>query len=221
VPNGEFASESVRLTAALSVGKAQLPSLNVTLPHWIHRVLVSGVLRARSGHPIVGALLTIETRPPWGIRGLPRVVGTTTTNSTGHYAVVVSVGPSERVAIRYRAMSLDPGFAGTVWTSVGVRPEVALSAPDRIARGTLVTFRGSVNATGIPPRGVLVLVEAQQGNAWVTFATGRSDAQGFYRIGYTFFPGPVTSHRLRVIVPVQSAFPWAEGISRPANVLVY
>jgi hypothetical protein len=124
------------------------------------------------------------------------------------------------IGVEYRAQSLDTSYAATVWRTLNVRPVVMFSSPRRIARGVPIRFRGRVVATQIPSRGVVFLVQAARGNQWLTFAYGRTSARGLYSIGYTFEPGPVTRHQLRIVVPVQAAFPWARGVSRTVSVLV-
>jgi hypothetical protein len=221
LPNGQPASELARITATIHMGGKQIHSHTVTLAHRVRAVVLAGFLRAKTGNPIVGAVLTIEALPPSGVNGWPRLIGTTVTNAAGHYSVRVRVGPSEVIGVRYRAQSLDSGYAASVWRTINVRPVVNFSAPTSIARGVAIKFQGRVVATQIPARGVVILVQAVRGSQWLTFAYGHTDARGRYSIRYTFDPGPVSWHQIRVLVPLQAAFPWARGVSRTLNVLVY
>ena len=56
---------------------------------------------------------------------------------------------------------------------------------------------------------------------WITFRKATTDSQGDFQSAYRFSSTTrTTTYRFRAVVPDQAGYPWVEGASRPAKVLV-
>ena len=83
-------------------------------------------------------------------------------------------------------------------------------------------FAGRVRGLPLPSRGSLLALQAQTGRGWLTFANPRArakDGRWTYRYQFSATSG-TTRYAFRVVVPVQSGYPYVRGTSRVAHVVV-
>jgi hypothetical protein len=86
----------------------------------VHRAILTGVLTSGNGQRIIGARLTIEVLAVSGRRRSLLFLSSAVTDASGRYSATVPVRGSEAIGIRYRAMSLDPGYAAGLWRRINV-----------------------------------------------------------------------------------------------------
>jgi hypothetical protein len=98
-------------------------------------------------------------------------------------------------------------------------------APGRgkLRNGETVVFRGELLGRPIPYSGKLLALQALTARGWRTFATPRArvrDGHWTYRYHFTGTSATVR-YAFRALVPTEASYPYAQGVSRVAHVLVY
>jgi hypothetical protein len=91
-----------------------------------------------------------------------------------------------------------------------------------VRNGDEVTFRGRVRSGPLPAAGKILALQALTTKGWRTFATPRARAgHGRWSLRYRFTGTPVrTRCSFRVVAPVESGYPYAQGASKVTRVLV-
>jgi hypothetical protein len=178
-----------------------------------------GRLTTDTGVPVVGARVSIISK----VNGMParwKAIATAVTRRNGTFRCTIPAGPSRQIVVTYTAAQQDPGPAAVARALLSVRAGVRVHFAQTYSRATTVVFPGLVFGPGIPTLGKLIEFQALRGSTWETFAYGRSDRHGRFRVSYQFAPGPASWHQLRVLVPSESGFPYAPGASAVSTVLV-
>jgi 5-hydroxyisourate hydrolase-like protein (transthyretin family) len=181
------------------------------------RLRVRGRVTRPDGTPASGVPVCIAARNDSPQAPL-RTARTVTTGADGRFADVLRRGPSRRV---YFVVRLPDG-AASASVLVKVRAGVRLRTSRRhLFNGQVLRFRGAVRGRPIPRRGVLVELQVLERRGWQTFATTRANRKRRFRFAYRFTnTTQLRRYRFRARVPVQAAYPYAAGGSRPVSVTV-
>ena len=215
--NGTGATEDAKLTARFSGTTKTRRTVG-----YRSRVGLSGRLLNSSGRPISGALLRILARDRRQNAGFVQRY-TTTTKSDGSYLVKVRAAASRLTQIAWRSHANDPGFQESAYVTLSVRASSSLSAaPRAVAVGGRLRLSGTVRGT-IPSRGVPLIFQGRMGNGrYTTFADGRANRKGRFRIGYRFRSGASRGRTFtfRVKLRGDARFPYVLGYSKRVTVRV-
>jgi hypothetical protein len=183
-------------------------------------VRVGGRLVAPGGNPLQGATVEVSARPH-AAGTMFQPVASLTTSRTGRFTYLVPAGPSRTVRFRY------PGTptvrAQTSDVTVLVRAGSTIRASRRrVVNGEPVTFAGRLRGGWVPAAGKLVEVQFFARGRWRTFATTRADTNGRWRYEYRFDGTRGTVRwRFRARIPLEVAYPFTAGTSRPVAVTVH
>ena len=186
------------------------------------RVRITGRLLNAAGRPIRGAQLRILTRD---LRQDARFVdrGGATTGSDGVYRATVRAGASRLTQVAWRSHVRDPGFRANAYVTLKARAAASLRARSRtVGVGSTLRLTGRVRGT-VPARGVPLIFQGRPaGGRYATFADGRTDRRGRFRIAYRF--RSAASHgrtfTFRVKLRGDARFPYALGYSQRVRVRV-
>jgi hypothetical protein len=184
------------------------------------RVTLRGSLRDLTGNPRGSAVVNVLERV-----SLPgtawRTVAELRTDATGAFEYRAQPGPGRALRFRYA------GSPFTLPSEADVELLVAAGAtlvPDRrnAHNGDSVLFRGRLPGRPLPPGGKLLSLQAQTRHGWRTFATPRArQRDGRWEFRYRFTGTPTTArYAFRLVVPAESGYPYTQGISPVATVLV-
>jgi hypothetical protein len=183
-------------------------------------VTLEGRLTDAAGNPRGNAAVDVFERVD--LPGLEwRQLASVRTAAAGGFSFKALPGPDRVLSFRY------PGTAttlpGSETVTLRVRAGVTL-APSRssVRNGDAVVFRGRLRGGPIPAAGKLLALQARTSSGWTTFATPRASARtGRWAHRYRFTGTPVTArYAFRVLVPAGSDYPYAQGASAVAHVLV-
>jgi hypothetical protein len=178
---------------------------------------VTGRLANDAGDPVRGANLCIKMQTI-GIDGQAATVGSAATDANGHYRYEVAPGPNREIVVGYRHDSSQ--VARDVRYYAHARPQLKL-APPVLQNGQRVRLWGRLPGPAPGRRVVVLQANAPGSKRWITFRKATSDPLGAFRSGYRFSSTTRrTRYRFRAIVPRQAGYPWLEGTSGPASVLV-
>jgi protocatechuate 3,4-dioxygenase beta subunit len=178
---------------------------------------VTGRLANDAGDPVRGASLCIKMQTI-GVDGQAAGVGSAMTDANGRYRYEVAPGPNREIVVGYRHDSSQ--VARDVRYYAHARPQLRL-APAVLRNGEQVRLWGHLPGP-LPGRRVVVLqANAPGSKRWITFHKATSDPLGAFKSNYRFTSTTRrTRYRFRAIVPRQAGYPWLEGSSEPAGVLV-
>jgi hypothetical protein len=183
-------------------------------------VALSGKLTDAVGNPLIGA--PVEVLEHVDLPGLDwKHLATITTISGGAFSFRATAGPARTLRFRY------PGTATTrpvvEEVELRVRAGVTLTpSRNRLRNGHSVVFRGRLLGAPVPEEGKLLALQAQTTRGWRTFATPRArgrDGRWSYRYNFTDTPTTVR-YSFRVVAPKEAGYPYEEGTSKVARVLV-
>jgi hypothetical protein len=184
------------------------------------RVSLQGRLTDEAGNPRAnGAIEVLERVDLPGLEWRP--VATVRTGASGAFTFRAPPGPARVLQFRY------PGTAtarpGSDEVELRVRAGVRLvPSRDRLRNGQSVVFRGRLLGRPIPAEGKLLALQAMTSRGWRTFATPRARGQdGRWVQRYRFTGTSATArYAFRVVVPREAGYPYAQGFSPTAHVLV-
>jgi hypothetical protein len=186
------------------------------------RATVTGRLRNSAGHPVSGAVLAINTRDRRS--GASFVHRTATrTNSAGLYRVGVRGSASRLVQVAWASHIHDPSPQESAYVTLNARASSSLHATPRVVGvGQSLRLSGTVRGV-IPSRGVPLIFQGRgDSGGWETFADGRANRKGRFRVHYRFRSG--SSHgrtfTFRVKLRGDARFPYALGYSKRVRVRV-
>jgi hypothetical protein len=226
----------IRASTSLEVGRSVRVRIKGSRgkPGGYRRVLI-GRPRARFGRPVSlrGRLTDAVGNPRAGAQvevlervDLPgmewRFLTTVHTDARGAFVFQAAPGPARIVRFRY------PGTAATRPrlddVELRVRAGVTL-VPSRgkLRNGDTVVFRGELLGRPIPATGKLLALQALTARGWRTFATPRArgrDGRWSYRYHFTG-TSATARYAFRALVPTEASYPYAQGVSRVAHVLVF
>ena len=215
--NGSGATEDAKLTARFSGSTKTRRTVR-----YRSRVGISGRLLNSSGRPISGAVLRVITRDRRQSAGWVERY-TTTTKSDGSYFVKVRAAASRLTQIAWRSHTRDPGFQESAYVTLSVRASSSLKATPRVVGvGGRLRLSGTVRGT-IPSRGVPLIFQGRMGNGrYTTFADGRANRKGRFRISYRFRSGASRGRTFtfRVRLRGDTRFPYVLGYSKRVTVRV-
>lgn len=177
---------------------------------------VNGRLADNAGEAVPGATLCVKMQT-LGVDARAATVGTVKTDANGAYAYQVPPGPNRDVVIGYRHDAAQ--VARDVRYYAHAQPSLRV-APRKLENGDRVRLSGQVPAPG-GGRVVVLQANVSGSKRWITFRKATTDANGGFRSGYRFNSTTrTTTYRFRALVPVQAGYPWVQGHSHPAKVLV-
>ena len=140
------------------------------------------------------------------------------TDAQGAYRYGVAPGPNRRIAVGYRHDSRQ--LSREVRFYSPVRPSLRLS-PSVLENGQSVHLWGRLPGPGAEQRVAVIQANAPGSKRWITFRRAVTSASGAFRANYRFSATTHrTRYRFRAVVPAQAGYPWLEGTSRAARVLV-
>ena len=178
---------------------------------------VTGQLTNNAGDPVSGATLCVKMQT-LGVEPSASPVGTVKTDSNGSYTYKVPPGPDRAVVIGYRDDASQIARAVRYYAHAG--PSLKL-APRSLADHHRVRFWGQVPGPSGGGRVIVLQANVPGSRQWITFRKATTNAQGDFQSAYRFRSTTrTTTYRFRVVVPPQSGYPWVEGDSHPAKVLV-
>jgi hypothetical protein len=215
--NGSGATDGGTLSAHFSGGNHKHKTVG-----YRSRATVTGRLLNSAGHPVSGAVLQINTRDRRsGARFVQRY--TAKTSSSGLYKVKVRAAASRLVQVAWASHIHDPSPQESAYVTLNARASASLHAKPRVVGvGQSLKLYGTVRGA-IPSRGVPVIFQGRPGGGhYETFADGRADRRGRFRVHYRFRSG--SSHgrtfTFRVKLRGDSRFPYALGYSKRVRVRV-
>jgi hypothetical protein len=182
-----------------------------------HQLRLRGHLANSDGQPIEGA--TIEALEDRALGAL-FPIGLATTNRAGRFNYVLRAARNRDVQFRYSGSRR----IGTATSKFRLRVRGTTSiAVDRatVRNGRSVGFSGRVATRPIPAAGKLLEMQAHFRGKWRTFSTLRTDRRGRWKFRYRFGAtlGRVT-YRFRARVPTEGGYPFVDGNSQVARVVV-
>jgi hypothetical protein len=179
---------------------------------------VSGTLRDDAGDPISGATLCVKSQT-LGIDPSPAPVGTVKTDAEGRFAYAVPAGPNRELMVGYRHDAFQ--LARSVRYYAHTAPTLVANPP-KLENGGRVKLWGLLPQPGAEDRVVVLQANVVGSRRWITFRRATTDAHGHFQAGYRFHSTTrKTTYRFRAIVPRQDHYPYEEGHSEPASVLVH
>jgi hypothetical protein len=178
---------------------------------------VTGELADNAGDAISGATICVEVQTQ-GSRQAPKPVATETTDARGRFAYKVPPGPNRKVLIGYRRDTFQ--VARSVNYFAHARPTISLSKA-HVEGGGAIKIRGHLPGGRAAGRVVVLQASALHSNRWFTFRRATTDSAGVFHSHYRFdATTQTTTYRIRAEVPRQKGYPWENGHSRPALVVV-
>jgi hypothetical protein len=179
---------------------------------------VTGELQSAAGDPISGATIcvksqTLETGEPQA------PVAAVKTDAAGHFAYAVPAGPNRELMLGYRHDSFQ--VAHDVRYYAHAAPGLK-AGPPKVANGSAVHLWGALPGPAAGGRVVILQANVVGSRRWITFRRATTDEAGAFKAGYRFHSTTrKTRYRFRAIVPRQDHYPYVEGHSAPAPVLVH
>jgi len=200
----------------LSAQFAESRNETVTVPYG-KGAEVTGQLANNAGEPVAGAMLCVKMQT-LGVEPGASPVGMVKTDANGEYAYKVPPGPDRNVVIGYRHDTYQVARAVRFYSKA--EPSLQL-APRRLRNHQRVRFWGQVPGPSGGGRVIVMQANVPGSRQWITFRKATTDAHGNFQSSYRFTSTTrTTAYRFRAVVPNQSGYPWVEGASRPARVLV-
>jgi hypothetical protein len=178
---------------------------------------VRGRLATNADDPVPGATLCVKVGT-LGVDRAPAGVGVLHTDANGEYAYKLDPGPNRQVVIGYRHDSHQ--LAREVRFYSHVKPSLT-AAPKKIRNGHSVRMWGELPGPRPGRRVVIVQANVVGSKRWITFRKAITDERGDFKATYRFKKTTRrTAYRFRAVVPTQDSYPWLEGMSAPAKVVV-
>lgn len=179
---------------------------------------VSGELQSAAGDPVSGATICVKSQTlDTGEAQAP--VAAVKTDAAGHFAYAVPAGPDRELMLGYRHDSFQ--VAHDVRYYAHAAPSLEADPP-RIANGHAVHLWGNLPGPAAEGRVVILQANIVGSRRWITFRRATTDPAGRFKAGYRFHSTTrKTRYRFRAIVPRQDHYPYVEGHSAPAAVLVH
>jgi hypothetical protein len=201
----------------LSAGFAGTSGAEVTVGYGAEAE-VDGSLEDGSGRPVAGATLCLKSQTI-GVEPTAQPIGTVKTDSQGHFSYTLSGGPDREILVGYRHDSFQVG------ESVRYLAHAAPSldaGPPKLANDKAVHLWGTLPGPSAEGRVVVLQANVVGSKRWITFRRATTDANGNFKSAYRFHSTTRKTHyRFRAIVPTQDHYPYLEGHSAPATVLVH
>ena len=201
---------------ALSAQFARNGSDSVTVP-FDQGAEVTGRLASEAGDPIPGATICVKMQT-LGVDRQSSLVDAVKTDAGGRYSYEVPPGPNREVTLGYRHDSKQVATAVNYFAHA--RPSLKLSPP-RVRNGARIRMWGALPGPQAGKRVVVLQASGLHSDHWLTFRRATTDRTGAFHAAYRFGRTPQrTTYRIRALVPGQYGYPWVQGHSKPARVLV-
>ena len=215
--NGAGATDGGTLSAHFAGGSTRHKTVG-----YRRRATVTGRLLSATGRPVAGAVLDVLTRDR---RSNAQFVErwAATTNADGLYRVKVRAAASRLVQVAWASHIHDPSPQLSAYVSLSARASSSLRASPRVVRlGRALRLRGTVRGV-VPARGVPLIFQGRAGRGqYATFADGRADRRGRFRLRYRFRAASSRGRTFtfRVKLRGDARFPYALGYSQRVRVRV-
>ena len=215
--NGSGATDGGKLTAHFSGGSKTHKTVG-----YRKRATVSGRLLNSAGRPVSGALLKVLTRDR---RSNAKFVQrwTAKTGADGAYRVKVRAAASRLVQVAWASHVRDPGPQESAYVTLNARASSSLKASPRVVGvGQSLRLSGTIRGV-VPSRGVPLIFQGRSGGGrFTTFADGRANGKGRFKVRYRFRSGDSRGHSFtfRVKLRGDARFPYALGYSKRVRVRV-
>jgi hypothetical protein len=178
---------------------------------------VRGTLTSGSGQPVSGATICVQTQTEGSGTG-PEPVATATTDAGGNFDYGVDPGPDRQVLVGYRHGAFQ--VARTLTVQSHAEPTLVVG-PGKLRDGQEVQIRGALPQPEAAGRVVVLQANIRGSHRWITFRRATTGPRGGFRSGYRFHSTTrKTIYRFRALVPRQNPYPYIQGHSKPASVLV-
>lgn len=179
---------------------------------------VTGELQSAAGDPVSGATICVKSQTlETGEAQAP--VAAVKTDASGHFAYVVPAGPNRELMLGYRHDWFQ--VAHDVRYYAHAAPSLE-AGPPQVANGSAVHLWGTLPGPAAGGRVVILQANVVGSRRWITFRRATTDEGGAFKAGYRFHSTTRRTHyRFRAIVPRQDHYPYVEGHSAPASVLVH
>jgi hypothetical protein len=178
---------------------------------------VRGTLTSGSGQPVSGATICVQTQTEGSGTG-PQPVATATTDAAGDFDYGVDPGPDRQVVVGYRHGAFQVARSLTVQSHA--EPTFVVDPP-KLRDGQEVQIRGALPQPEAAGRVVVLQANVLGSHRWITFRKATTGPRGGFRSGYRFHSTTrKTIYRFRALVPRQNPYPYIQGHSKPASVLV-
>lgn len=201
------------LDAGLALGNEQ-PKVNMTVTS-NDRVVVKGTVTGPSG-AVPGASVCIyeQVSGSGDAKALADVVHT---KSNGSFTSRLDPGPSRDVYVDYRHSNLLLEKQLNLGSATSPTLKIAKR---RIRNGHSMKYKGTIPGPDNAGRGVTI--QARVGKSWRTFAQVTTDTVGEFKGRYKFKNStlPRAKYTFRALVKQQSGYPFMEGSSNKATVIV-
>jgi hypothetical protein len=168
------------------------------------------------------ASVPVEVRERMNLARAPWTrVATIHSDFAGRFTFRSPAGPSRTIRFDYAGSPTTRAAAAEV--AVNVKAGITLvPSSRRLHNGESVRLKGRLRGQPIPQSGKLVALQAHTSRGWRTFATTRARAtDGRWHYAYQFTATEQTArYSFRAVVPVESGYPYAAGVSNVRRVLV-
>ena len=202
--------------AALGAGFHRTAAEAVTLRYGRSAEL-KGTLTSAAGGPVSGATICVEAQTEGSGDGL-EPVATAMTDAQGRFAYGVGPGPNRQIMVGYRHGSSE--LTRTVTVRSHAQPTLS-GAPAELRNGQRVELRGRLPEPRAAGRVVVLQANVLGSNRWITFRKATTGERGRFKARYHFTSTTrKITYRFRAVVPRQAGYPWLQGASKPASVVV-
>jgi hypothetical protein len=200
--------------ANLTAGIQKSPAERVKLRHG-RGTEIRGTLTYASGAPVQGAMICVQS----ALEGSgPVPVATVTTEADGQFGYGVGPGPNRQILVGYRHGSFELDHTLTIDSSA--QPKLT-AAPAKLHNGEKVHLSGRLPEPSAAGRVVVLQANVPGGHRWITFRKATTGPRGRFKANYHFTSTTrKIIYRFRALVPRQAGYPWEQGASRPASVMV-
>lgn len=182
---------------------------------------LTGRVTTKSGQPVVGATITLQTLDIGVFDSDPKGAGSVVTDANGNFSVKVRADGAKKVTAYFSPFN---GAAPTAMFSSVVRQELFLTA--RVSRRTVkpfgsVSISGRLSGAGDAAKDAPVEIQAVIRGKWRPIGVEEADARGNYKWTYEFVNVRRNADfRFRAVVRRNASWPWPSEFTSPVTVSV-
>jgi hypothetical protein len=189
----------------------------ITTPY-AKRARLAGALTGPGGQPITGASVEVLSHPAI-TDAHTALLGHVTTNTRGHFTLLLPRGISRTICLRYHPLA-----GGTYLAALEIAQHISAGVtltvkPSEIESNGTVILTGAVRGGYIFGGGKVVELQVLYRGHWRVFETVRTLSTGQFTAFYSFLGGQGT-FAFRARVRGEHGYPYTLGYSRPAKVEV-
>lgn len=182
---------------------------------------IRGRVLTRSGVPVVGARITLQTLDVGDFGSEPVDAGTAVTGADGSFSVRVRAAGAKRVTAFFSPYA---GAPSTAMFSTLVRQELSLTAkPSRrkVKPFGSVSISGRLSGAGDAAKDAPVEIQTVIRGKWRPIGVEEADARGNYKWTYEFINVRRNADfRFRAVVRRNASWPWPSEFTSPLTVSV-